>query len=397
MKRTLSLAVVQLALPLALAAPAFAADVESTVLQFGDLTNSGTTPAGGVVVNSGMATDDIIVSGFLQTGGGKNGFGGAFSVPLNNFSEINYYWLASTAVSGEEPDIVSISSLTNMTAPPSLYYVLSTGGTYHNGQILRYTPSATGSVYSFAGNTDGNKPRGALLPPTEGVEYVTATYGGTGYGVVDQVVSTTVSTVHTFSFTDGAYPSGSLASVNRVTYGTTTGGGAYGFGTVFALDSRNTFTLLYSFKGGADGATPTGGLIADSAGNLYGTTTYGGTGTGQGNGTVFEITTTGTKTTLYNMDVHTGVHPTGNLVLSPAGALYGTTDQLAAKPNAGTVFKVTAAGVGSNVHRFATTDGYAPLPQIDSAVVGGVFTIFGATASGGTNNAGVVFKVAVTQ
>ncbi len=396
MKRTLCLAVVQLALPLVIAGPAWASDVESTVLQFGSLSNSGSTPAGGVVVNTAMDGDSKIVSGFLQAGG-RYGFGGAFSVPVSNLPDINYDWLASTAVSGEEPDIVSISSVTNNAASPSLYYVLSTGGTYHNGQILEYTPSTTGALYTFAGNTDGNKPKGALLPAGGGVEYVTAAYGGTGYGVVDQVMNGSVSPVHTFSFTDGAYPSGSLASVNRVTYGTTTGGGAFGFGTVYALDSKNTFTLLYSFKGGADGATPTGGLIADSAGNLYGTTTYGGTGTGQGNGTVFEITTNGTKTILYNMDGHTGTHPTGSLVLSPAGDLYGTTDQLGAKPVAGEVFKVTAAGVGSAVHRFATTDGYGPLPQISSAVLVGVFTIFGATSSGGTNDAGVVFKVTVSQ
>ncbi len=158
-------------------------------------------------------------------------------------------------------------------------------------------------------------------------------YGGTGYGTLLNITPNNGNLiVHTFSNTDGAYPSGSLAIDNSgVVYGTTTSGGTHGYGTVYKVG--NPFTVIYNFAGGADGATPFGGVIIDSSGNLYGSTEYGGTGSGQGNGTIFKIAADGTKTTLFNMDNHTGVHPTGNLVLSPAGDLYGTTTSLAPSPS----------------------------------------------------------------
>ncbi len=390
MKRSLSLAVAQFALPLVLVGPALAADVESTVLQFGNVRGVGTTPAGGVAA-AFRSSSSVIVYGFLQMGG--DGFGGVFDVNIVEAgSPVNFLALTTTPVSGEEPDVVSIGQ--PIFDGPNFfslgYITLSTGGTYHNGDILQ--------LYTYAGNTDGNKPKGPALSlgGSEGV-VSSATYGGTGFGTLLNITPNNGNKiVHTFSGTDGSYPSGLLAiDNNNSIYGTTTSGGTHGYGTVYK--SGTTFTVLYNFAGGADGATPVGGLIIDSSGNLYGTTEYGGTGTGQGNGTVFKIAADGTKTTLYNMDSHTGTHPTGNLVLSPAGDLYGTTSVLGVKPVPGEVFKVTADGVGSAVHRFATTDGYGPLPRINSASVNDVFTVIGATASGGTNNAGVIFKVAVTK
>jgi uncharacterized repeat protein (TIGR03803 family) len=74
-------------------------------------------------------------------------------------------------------------------------------------------------------------------------------------------------------------------------YGTTSGGGAADYGTVFELDTSGNETLLYSFTGGADGAYPHAGLVPDSAGNLYGTTLYGGIANGaSGFGVVFKLT-----------------------------------------------------------------------------------------------------------
>ena len=75
-------------------------------------------------------------------------------------------------------------------------------------------------------------------------------------------------------------------------YGTTRDGGAYGYGVVFKLDNTGAETVLYSFTGGADGKFPLAGLVRDSAGNLYGTTEWGGTYRPyyRGDGVVFKIT-----------------------------------------------------------------------------------------------------------
>ena len=93
-----------------------------------------------------------------------------------------------------------------------------------------------------------------------------------------------------YSFSGGADGEFALGGVVRDSegnlFGTTNSGGAYGFGTVYKLDTACKETVLYSFAGGADGANPQASLLLDSEGNLYGTATAG----GAGNGTVFKIT-----------------------------------------------------------------------------------------------------------
>src|SRR5438876_180945 len=103
-------------------------------------------------------------------------------------------------------------------------------------------------------------------------------------------------TLHNFSGTpDGANPSGELImdSAGNL-YGTTVNGGSNGLGSVFRLAPDGTYTILYSFMGGSlDGANPYGSLVMDGSGNLYGTTRLGGNGgspNGPGNGTVYRLT-----------------------------------------------------------------------------------------------------------
>jgi uncharacterized repeat protein (TIGR03803 family) len=100
-------------------------------------------------------------------------------------------------------------------------------------------------------------------------------------------------------------------------------GGTSGYGTVFQLDSSGTLTVLHSFTGGSDGAYPEAGLTADTAGNLYGTT-YGGGASGQG--TVFQVTLSGVLTVLYSFTGGSdGGSPVADLLADAAGNLYGTT------------------------------------------------------------------------
>lgn len=96
-----------------------------------------------------------------------------------------------------------------------------------------------------------------------------------------------------------------------------------GCGTVFKLDRSDKERVLHSFTAGADGIAPQGALVRDAAGNLYGTTPYGGTA---GYGTVFKLDTSGTETVLHSFTGATdGAHPYDALVRDVAGNLYGTT------------------------------------------------------------------------
>ena len=130
--------------------------------------------------------------------------------------------------------------------------------------------------------------------------------------------------LHAFSGSpDGANPTANLiqdASGNL--YGTTFSGGASKQGTVFKLDTTGTETVLYSFTGKPDGANPLGGVVIDAAGNLYGTTLYGGTAN---SGTVFEVDTAGTETVLLSFGGGAGASPSAGLVQDATGNLYGTT------------------------------------------------------------------------
>jgi uncharacterized repeat protein (TIGR03803 family) len=196
-------------------------------------------------------------------------------------------------------------------------------------------------------------------------------------------------------------------------YGTTNGGGADSSGTVFKVDSAGKETVLHSFTGSPDGVSPAAGLIEDSAGNLYGTTEGGGSNSsansGFGGGTVFKVDAAGKETVLYNFcseaNCTDGEQPMAGLILDSAGNLYGTT-QFGGKSNSncnggnsndtcGVVFKVETTGKETVLYNFCSeancTDGANPVAGLieDSAD-----NLYGTTLSGGTSGIfGTVFKL----
>lgn len=154
-------------------------------------------------------------------------------------------------------------------------------------------------LYAFTGTNDGGLPMSGVVSDSKGNLYGTASQGGANFsGAVFEVQpgsngTSSESVVYSFSFGngDGSYPTGGLIFDSKGNlYGTTQSGGTNFYGTVFELSpaSNGTWTekVLYSFSGGADGGSPIGGLAIDGQGNLYGTTYGGGT---KGFGTVFEL------------------------------------------------------------------------------------------------------------
>ncbi len=169
--------------------------------------------------------------------------------------------------------------------------------------------------------------------------------------------------------------------------------------SAFQLNARaaNRYKVLYSFKGGADGITPLGDLTFDTAGNLYGTTSDGGTGSCNsqppGCGTVFELTTDSSgqwaETVLHSFDFSSdGAYPFGGLIFDTAGDLYGTTS------SAGTVFELMQGSGGwteSVLDRFGNqNDGSGPCAGLIWDATG---NLYGTTITGGEYGGGVVFKL----
>lgn len=210
----------------------------------------------------------------------------------------------------------------------NIYGTTRLGGTFGWGAVFKLYPSGLEIVlHSFTNGADGGQPFGNVIRDVDGNLYGTTAAGGAfKNGMVFKLNTTDKETVlHSFTGgADGREPFGGLVRDPAGNlYGTTAGGGAFGNGTVFKLDTTGKEIVLHSFTSGADGSSPDAGLIRDSAGNLYGATTSGGA---FGNGTVFKLNTTGEETVLHSFTGGAdGGQPFAGLVRDAAGNLYGTT------------------------------------------------------------------------
>jgi len=266
---------------------------------------------------------------------------------------------------------------------------------YGNGVVYKVDTAGHSTVlHNFTGGADGGDPYGGVIRDSKGNLYGTAQLGGaSGAGVVFKIDSSGIETV-LYNFTggaDGAYPlDGVIRDASGNLYGTTNGGGASGAGVVFKVDRSGNETVLYSFTGGTDGSYPWGGVIRDSKGNLYGTTSAGGA---SGAGVVFKVDTSGNETVLYSFTGGAdGATPLWVvLARDSAGNLYGTTSAGGGASNAGVVFKVDTSGNETVLYSFTGgTDGGNPYVGV---IFGPTGKLYGTTAFGGQTNAGVVFEI----
>ncbi len=202
----------------------------------------------------------------------------------------------------------------------------------------------------------------------------------------------TFSVLVNFHVSDGANPTAGLVQgLDGNLYGTTTYGGT-GAGTVFRMSTAGELTTIYSFCERSkcpDGEGPNSNLLLATDGNFYGVTQGGGA---YNAGTVFRITSAGVLTTLHSFDTTDGIGPLGGLVEGLDGNLYGTTYQGGAN-GLGTVFKITPAGALTTLHSFAGTDGTEPVGTLVQGLDG---EFYGVTYSGGTYLYGTIFKITST-
>jgi uncharacterized repeat protein (TIGR03803 family) len=257
-------------------------------------------------------------------------------------------------------------------------------------------------IHNFTGGSDGANPVNGFVMSGTGAMFGTSSAGGTsGDGVVLEVSSKgTESVLHTFTGgSDGATPYGKLLrTAGGALYGTTMAGGASGAGTVFKIVGT-TETVIYSFPGGAGGSAPEAGVVMDGSGNLYGTTNTGGA---SGNGTVFKLappkskTAPWTATVLYSFGTGTdGAFPIGGLYRNGTGDLFGTTAEGGAS-GYGTVFELKPAKAApwteSVLYSFANgNDGAYPYAGLIADASG---NLYGAATQGGANGGGTIFELA---
>jgi uncharacterized repeat protein (TIGR03803 family) len=190
---------------------------------------------------------------------------------------------------------------------------------------------------------------------------------------------------------DGEYPSGSLVLDNQGNlFGIAAAGGVQGGGVIYEITAAGEEKIFYDFRLTKNSAhDPSGGLVRDSEGNFYGVTSVGGTAN---QGTVYRVTAAGVETVLYSFQGGSdGYTPLGQLILDSKSNLYGTTWK-GGPYGAGTAFKLTPAGVKTILHSFAanSTDGQYPYAGL---VMDSKSNLYGTTGYGGANSYGAVFAI----
>lgn len=295
----------------------------------------------------------------------------------------------------------------------NLYGTTAGGGAYWCGSVtcgtvFMLTPSGAETIlHNFGASvTDGYGPRSGLVIDTEGNLYGTTEEGGAhtcGAVTCGTVYKLTPSGAETILYSfgasgDGFSPGGPLIVDSKGNfYGTTFFGGSCsninGCGTVFKVTPGGKETVLWSFGNGKDGANPNGGLVFDANGNLFGTTSYGGA---YGQGTVFELTSSGDETVLFSFgnEKKGGTAPNGGLVVDANGNLYGTT-WIGGAYRCGTVFELTPSGQETILHSFVghrhgDRDGCAPEAGLAVDANG---NLYGTTDGGGAYGRGTVFEL----
>jgi len=357
--------------------------------------NDGGQPSAGVVQGS-----DGFFYGTTEDGG-ANDDGTVFQIMGNGALTTIYSFGMITNADGIALDGAYSEAGLVLGSGGFFYGTTSAGGTNDSGTVFKITTGGSlTTLYSFSGDNDGGNPGAGLVQDSNGSFYGTTEFGGTNFnGTVFQITTGGALTTW-YSFTggnDGAEPeAGLVQGTNGYLYGTTFSGGTQSQGTVFQISTNGALTSLYSFTALNDGANPLAGLVEASNGEFYGTTENGGS---NNVGTVFQISTSGTLTSLYSFTGgNDGANPDAGLVQARDGYLYGTTED-GGTNYSGTVFRFSTSGVLTNVYSFSGgADGAYPEASLVQASDG---TFYGTTLEGGTTGEssgglGTVFQISTS-
>jgi uncharacterized repeat protein (TIGR03803 family) len=302
--------------------------------------------------------------------GGTHNFGTVYRLSPNSsgtYTETILYSFKGGSTDGAEPHSSlfrdSAGNLYGTTVTGGIVGSTCNAGTFASpigcGIIFKLTPTSTGQwtemvLHRFSGTDGGNSFTGLIRDAAGNLYGATIAGGSAGLGVIFKLSLTSTgwreTVLHNFAGgTDGALPFIQCATLamdaSGSLYGSTYKGGAANAGTVFKLSSPTTTTptwtekILFTFKGGTDGSEPFTGVILDKSGNVYGTTTFGGTG-GNNGGIVFELTAANgyAKTTLHNFSRFSDPAEDfpNALTMDASGNLWGTTEYALFKLSPGT-------------------------------------------------------------
>jgi uncharacterized repeat protein (TIGR03803 family) len=350
----------------------------------------GARPFGDLLLNNGILYG-------TTSGGGTNNAGTVFQIDVSTSTETVLHSFAGGTLDGADPLAGLIADVAG-----NLYGVTYGGGAHNSGTLFE-VPFFGGFrlLHSFKGPlTEGMDPAGTLVMDGTGNIYGTTYLGGNtkGWGTTFEYTAGGVYfTGQSFS-PNGALPRAGMHLEGGHLYGTTSGGGNMAFGgTVFVTQGSGP---LYTFTGGTDGAQPMAAVIGDGQGNLYGTASAGGSGPfGSGNGVIFKLNiATHQETVLQTFTGPDGSSPMGRLVRDSSGNMYGTT-MFGGAHGYGTVFELDSGGTLTTLYDFAGgEDGGNPFAGLILDASG---NLWGVASAGGSAAApagdGVAFMVTLAS
>ncbi len=301
-------------------------------------------------------------------------------------------------------------------AKGNIYGTTQSGGTNGTGTVYELTHGSSGwkekvlYTFSASGQTDGSNPSAGMVIASDGTMYSTAANGGAyGAGAAFSLKKTSKgwkqTVIHSFNYpADGGFLyDGLMADAAGNLYGVAPSGGTAGYGVVYRLSQTKkgwVETVIYNFtnQNGDGSGLYWIDLISDSAGNIYGATSFGGTNT---TGTVWELVHSKSKKTysekiLYEFGTSgggDGNNPYGGLVMDSKGNLYGTTLN-GGTDNFGAVYKVAKSGKKwqeTVLHSFVGgTDGEQPTGNL---YIDSTDKLYGLAETGGKSNLGIAYRI----
>ena len=333
----------------------------------------------------------------VSDGAGHTGTSNAFNV-VNPASSPTVVESVSpqTLLAGNNPKSQLVTG-----ADGQFYGTMQLGGASNQGVVFKVTSAGVMTPLATFYGANGAQPWAGLVLASDGNFYGSTSLGGANnLGTIFKMTPTGVLTtlVHLSSTTGTTPKAPLLQAADGNLYGTTSAGGSSSSGTIFKMTPSGVLTVLVNLTGTSStayGSSCQAGLIQASDSNLYGVTSTGGSSS---SGTIFKVTTGGTFTSLASFTGSTGTvlgsAPLAALVQASDGALYGTTS-VGGTGGFGTVFKITTAGVFTNLLSFTNTTGsfLGNSPQAALVQWATDGNLYGTTNTGGTNSVGTIFKV----
>lgn len=371
---------------------AFAASAATVTVMhdFGSVPDDGNRPIGTLAIDRFGN-----LFGVTQLGGG----GGSGNGIVYSMTRSGYYFIARRL--GPDDGINPFGGLT-LDKAGNVWGTALRGGANNSGTVFQMSSTAFTVKYAFTG-TEGNQPGTPLLiDPNGNVWGTTGGGGSSNFGTIFKL-SFPPSLSPTYSYLSasptGAYPSSGLTRDRQGNLlGVLPVGGTSGVGVLYKFDRRGVFSVVRNLTGADQVYYPQGNLLIDRSGNIYGTTSQGGS---FGGGTVYRIPAGGGAPAILHgfgdTTVKDGQYPIGGVTLDKAGNLWGVTSEGGAN-SMGTIFKISSTGTYELVHSFSGDDGekpYGPLALDRKGVLWGTTQLGGADAPYCADGygCGVLFKV----